>query len=240
MFLLGFSGGYQIMQRVYQAEGKDLEPLADLLTQMILGTIIGARLGHCFFYEPGYFFSNPLEVFKVWNGGLASHGGAIGVLLVMAWHAKKHPATPFLWILDRMMMPIALTAGLIRIGNLMNSEILGKPTDGSWGFIFDHVDAIPRHPTQIYESFSYLALLGILALIYRLKKPLPPGLLVGVAFIGLFGARFSWEFFKENQVAFEAGLPLNLGQFLSIPFFIFGIGMTIWSLKKPESGSETT
>lgn len=230
-FLLGFSGGYQVMHWMFLREKKSVESLPDLLTAMILGTVIGARLGHCFFYEPGYFLSNPLEIVKVWNGGLASHGGALGVLCVMWRFSRKHPEMSFTWLLDRMMLPIALTAGCIRFGNLMNSEIIGHPTTVPWAFIFDRIDQVPRHPAQLYEGFSYLLVFGVLFSIYRKLKVPPPRLLLGVGFIGLFGARFIWEFFKEDQAAFEAGMILNMGQLLSIPFFIFGVFILVKSVR---------
>lgn len=227
MFLIGFSVGYQLFLRMARKEGKPEGGFDNLLTAVVLGTIIGARLGHCLFYEPEYFLANPLEILKVWQGGLASHGGTVGVIVVLWWFSRKHKEFPLLWLLDRMSIPVALTAGLIRLGNLMNSEIIGRPTKLPWGFVFEKVDAIPRHPTQIYESLTYFCLLIGLVLIYRKKKPLPPGLLFGISMIVIFCSRIGWEFLKENQVPFEAGMALNMGQWLSIPFVLLGLYLVV-------------
>jgi len=191
---------------------------------MIFGTVIGARLGHCLFYNPSYYLSNPIEIFKVWEGGLASHGAAIGILIAVYLFSKKKKNYSFLWIIDRIVIVVALAGTFIRLGNLFNSEIIGKPTDVSWAFIFTAVDDLPRHPTQLYESISYLIIFLILLFIYYkgLEKD-RGGFLFGLFLVLIFTFRFFVEFLKENQSAFERGMILDMGQILSIPFVIAGI-----------------
>jgi prolipoprotein diacylglyceryl transferase len=191
---------------------------------LVAGTTIGARLGHCLFYAPGYYLARPLEILKIWEGGLASHGGTAGVIIALWMFSRKNPEFTFMWLLDRVSVPVALVACFIRFGNLMNSEILGRPTDLPWAVIFEKVDQLPRHPAQVYESLTYLALFIVTMTIYRKSKTPPaPGLLFGISMVWIFGSRIGWEFLKENQEAFEAGMLLNMGQLLSIPFVILGI-----------------
>ncbi len=164
--------------------------------------------------------------------GLASHGGTIGVLIAIGIYCKKYK-TNFLWVLDKIAIVAPIVAAFIRFGNFMNSEIYGKPTNGNWGVIFQRDDLIPRHPTQLYEAFSYLLIFGILILIYRKKKEKSNGLILGVALVLIFLARFIIEFFKENQVGFENGMIINMGQILSIPFIIIGL-VLIFMRKKAQ------
>ena len=223
MFLAGFLIGYQGMRKICLWEKKPVEKLDSLLTHVFLGTLIGARLGHCLFYEPGHYLSNPLEILKIWEGGLASHGGGIGVLTAVWLFSRKNREFPLMWIFDRLAIFTVLTGAFIRIGNLMNSEIIGRPTDVDWAFVFERIDQLPRHPTQIYESICYfvIALLGWLT--YRkYKAKLPPGRIFGLTIALIFVARFVIEFFKENQEAFESAMTLNMGQLLSVPFVIVG------------------
>jgi prolipoprotein diacylglyceryl transferase len=223
LFALAFVFGYMIMQHIYKLENKSIEDLDKLSIHIILGTVIGARLGHCFFYEPEYYLLKPLEIIKVWQGGLASHGAAIGILISLYIFSKKVKGQNTLWILDRLVIVIALGGALIRLGNLFNSEIFGKPTGVWWAFIFVRVDEVPRHPTQIYESLFYFISSLILYFRYRKEKSnLKLGLNFGLFLILIFGFRIFIEIFKENQSAFEANLPLNMGQLLSIPFVILG------------------
>ena len=223
LFALAFVFGYIIMQKIYKQEHKPLEDLDKLSIYVILGTVIGARLGHCLFYDAGYYLSNPLEIIKVWQGGLASHGAAIGILIALYIFSKKMKGQNLLWILDRLVIVIALGGALIRLGNLFNSEIYGKPTDVSWAFIFLRVDDLPRHPTQLYEALFYFISAILLYLNYiKQKSELKEGANFGLFLILIFGFRIFVEFFKENQSAFEAALPLNMGQLLSIPFVLLG------------------
>ena len=156
LFALSFVLGYQIMLKVFKYEGHTQKQLDSLTIFMILGTVIGARLGHCLFYEPGYYLSNPLEILKVWNGGLASHGAALGIIFSLFLFSKKHKTISFPWILDRIVIVVALSGFFIRTGNFFNSEIIGVPTDLPWAVIFHRIDELPRHPSQVYEAFAYL------------------------------------------------------------------------------------
>lgn len=234
-FALSFYFGYMIMGGIFKRESVPASVLDNLSLYMILGTVIGARLGHCLFYEPEIYLTHPLEILKIWEGGLASHGAAIGILVSLFIFAKKYNFTYF-WILDRIVIVVALAGFMIRMGNLMNSEIYGKATTLPWAFIFLRQDfsMVPRHPTQIYEGIAYLLLFIFLYLTYRKKGVLlPEGLLFGWFLVVLFGARFLLEFLKENQVDFENKLTLNLGQGLSIPFILIGVYIIYRVYKKP-------
>ncbi len=241
LFAVLFTIGYLMGRWIMRVEHRDPDALDTLLVYLILGTIIGARLGHCFFYEPGYFLKHPVEIFEVWQGGLASHGGAIGVLVALYFYSRRHPEFSLMWLLDRVVVPTALGGALIRLGNLFNSEILGNPTHVPWAFIFAQVDAVPRHPAQLYEAVAYLFIfIGLLFLYRRLRARTPPGLLLGVFFVTVFTARFLVEFVKERQATYEQNLPLSVGQFLSIPFILAG-ALLIWRAlanRTPNHGSE--
>lgn len=242
MFVVGFFIGYKIMERIFRHEGVPEKWLGILLIYVVIATIVGARLGHCFFYEWDYFSKHPVEILYTWNGGLASHGGTIGlmiaVILFSVFTTKRNP----LWTFDRLVIPIALVGALIRMGNLMNHEIYGYPTDLPWGFQFvanvnawmagaDPIYTEPSHPTQIYEALCYLALFGLLMWMYWKKNAGErPGLIFGVFFVWLFTSRFLIEFIKNPQEAFEVGMTLNMGQWLSLPFILMGIGLIIYSL----------
>jgi len=231
-FASGFILSHFVMQDIFKKDGRTAEELDTLTFYMIGATIIGARLGHCLFYEPEYFLQNPLEIFQVWNGGLASHGATVGILLALYFFAKK-VKVPYLWILDRIVIVVSLCAFLIRLGNLMNSEIVGKQTNLPWGFIFvQNGEDFARHPAQLYESISSLILFGILWYLY-LKTELKnkTGFIFGLFCTILFSLRFLYEFLKENQVPFEDQMTLNMGQILSIPMILVGIYCIINSLK---------
>jgi prolipoprotein diacylglyceryl transferase len=238
LFALAFVAGYIIMGWVYKQEGKNKSEVEQLAVYMIFGTVIGARLGHCLFYNPEYYLSNPIEILKVWTGGLASHGAAIGILIALYLYAKKKKDITFLWILDRVVIVVALAGTFIRLGNLFNSEIIGKAAEVPWAFIFTAVDQIPRHPAQLYESIAYFLIFLILLFIYvKKKKDLNDGFLFGLFLVLVFTFRFFVEFLKENQSLFEAGMALNMGQLLSIPFVIAGFLFILRSLK--NKGSKT-
>jgi len=224
LFATSFILGFKIMEWIYTKEKKNLDDLNDLIWFMILGTVIGARLGHCLFYNPEYYLSNPIEILKVWTGGLASHGAAVGILIAIYYYSKKKKDQSFLYVMDRIVIGVALAAFFIRMGNLFNSEIIGQPTDMPWAFIFTSIDDIPRHPTQLYEAFSYLASFFVLAAVYKKTDgKFKEGLIFGIFLIWIFGFRIFVEFFKENQSGFEQGMILNMGQILSIPLVIFGL-----------------
>jgi len=223
LFASGFFFGYLIMQRIFKHEKLPIKLLDQLATYMIVSTVIGARLGHVLFYEPTYYLGNPLEILKIWNGGLASHGAAIGILVALYLFSRKNKK-PYLWVVDRIVIVVALAGFFIRMGNLMNSEIFGIETVVPWAFIFVQIDNIPRHPTQIYEGLSYLAIFGYLYWYYWKTDGKPrPGFIFGMFLILLFTVRFFIEFVKVTQVGFEAGMVLNMGQWLSIPFVLVGL-----------------
>lgn len=238
MFLAGFTLGYFIVRDMCRREGKSFARLENLLIYLVAGTAIGARLGHCLFYEPGYYLANPLEILKIWEGGLASHGGTLGVIVAIWLFSRKHPEFSFLWILDRISVPVALVASFIRIGNLMNSEILGRPTDLPWAFVFKRVDQIPRHPAQLYESLSYFVLFVVSYSIYRKDPKREPGFFFGLMLVWIFGSRILLEVFKENQEAFEASMLMNMGQLLSVPFVLMGFYFLIRWWKRPTASEE--
>lgn len=239
-WLLAFAVGFHLVRWMYRKEGKPETDLELVLLYMILGAIIGARLGHCFFYRPDYYLAHPLEIVAFWKGfrGLASHGGAVGILVALYFFSRRHPDQPYLWLVDRVVGPTALGGFFIRMGNLMNSEILGLPTDGPWGVVFARVDLVPRHPAQVYEALSYLAVFFLLLYLYRkFGRKLPAGLLTGLFLATVFGARFFIEFVKERHAAFEAGLPLSMGQILSIPVVLAGLALMVWALRKRRASN---
>jgi len=233
LFASAFFFGYLIMQKIFKKEGLPVELLDKLTVYVALGTIIGARLGHCLFYDPSYYLSNPIEILKIWRGGLASHGAAIGILIALYYFSKKNKK-PYLWILDRIVIVVALAGFFIRMGNLMNSEIYGIPTNLPWGFIFvRRGEVIPKHPTQIYEALSYLLIFILLYSIYNKKGTnVRQGFIFSIFLILLFSVRFLIEFIKEVQVDFEQNMTLNMGQWLSIPFILIGIYLLYRSYKQ--------
>jgi prolipoprotein diacylglyceryl transferase len=232
LFASSFLFGYVIMNRIFKNENLGEAVLDRLTVYMAIGVIAGARLGHCLFYEPSYYLKNPLEILMVWHGGLASHGAAIGILLAI-WLFTRKEKKDYIWALDRIAIVVALSGFFIRMGNLMNSEIYGIETTVPWGFVFlrNH-EVAPKHPTQIYEGLAYLLIFFLLLGLYWRKKGTHlQGLLISLACILIFVARFFIEFLKEDQVAFEAGMKLNMGQLLSIPFILLGIAGLLWSIK---------
>ncbi|MBR6424195.1 MAG: prolipoprotein diacylglyceryl transferase [Bacteroidales bacterium] len=234
LFVAGFPLGYWMFTKFYKREGLDTKLLEPLLYALLIGTIVGARLGHCFFYEPSYYLTKEhwVEIFMPWRGGLASHGGAIGVMLATWWYVHRYGKKngfDLLWLFDRLVICVAFAGCLIRLGNLFNSEIYGDVTDLPWGFIFERRgETLPKHPTQIYEALSYLILGIYLALNYQYKLDKRyRGWFFGVFFVGCFGMRFLIEFIKEPQVDFEQNMVLDMGQWLSIPFIVAGIALIV-------------
>lgn len=223
LFATAFLAGYEIMRRIYRAEGKPEDELDTLLIYMMLGTVLGARLGHVLIYDPAYYFAHPLQILAVWEGGLASHGGAVGIFVALWLYTRRRPDQPYLWLLDRLSIPTALGGFCIRTGNLFNSEILGNPSDVPWAVVFARVDVIPRHPVQVYEALAYLAIFGLLAAVYRhTRRATPEGRLLGIFLIAVFGVRFLLEFLKTPQAAWEAGFAITVGQWLSLPLVAAG------------------
>lgn len=238
LFALGFFIGFYMMRSVFLREDKPETDLDFLLMYLLGGTIIGARLGHILFYAPGYYFSNPSEIIAIWHGGLASHGGAIGVLIALWIYCRRREDQPFLWLLDRLAAPVALTGSLIRLGNLFNSEILGVPSDLPWAFVFERIDQVPRHPVQLYESISYGLIAFVLWRLYQRWGPdIQRGFLTGLFFVLVFGARILLEFLKVEQAHFADALPLSMGQLLSIPAVLFGLVVLWWSLRSSQTAS---
>ena len=239
-FAVGFIIGYWIVARMFRHEGAPERWLGILLTYVMVATIVGARLGHVFFYEWDYYSQHPAEILRIWNGGLASHGGTIANIIAVflfSWIVARKPAS---WTFDKLVVAIALVGGLIRLGNLMNSEIYGGETTLPWGFVFmRNGDTVASHPTQIYEALCYFALFGLLMWMYWKKNAEEhPWLITGVFFIGIFLPRFLIEYVKNVQVASEYAMiekyGMNLGQMLSIPFILLGVFLVVWALTHPR------
>ncbi|MGA0164020.1 MAG: prolipoprotein diacylglyceryl transferase [Bdellovibrionota bacterium] len=228
LFALGFVAAFWFNKKIFKQKKIPLQILDQLLVTTIIGTVIGARLGHCLFYEPEFYLQNPIEILFIWKGGLASHGAALGIIASCFWFSKRQNYFNFLQTLDQVSLCVPLAGAFIRIGNLMNSEIYGKPTNSNWGFVFEQIDSIPRHPVQLYEAISYLVIFSIIYLYYRAKKfSLAAGQVLGLNLVAIFSMRFVLEFFKASQADFEADLPLSMGQLLSIPFVALGLFL-IW------------
>lgn len=270
LWALGFLLGYLIMGKIYKREKMPEGSLDSLLMYMLIATVLGARLGHCLFYEPEYYLSHPIEILKIWEGGLASHGGAIGILIGL-WLYVRHfnkmekkdktakSRITYMWILDRIVIVVALVGALIRLGNVMNSEIYGTPTSLPWGFVFlrgqeqfcgtvnDYVQCtsqaccppeqwLPCHPTGLYEAFFCIVAFVLLMWLY-FKKDMGtrrPGLLFSLFLIIIFTSRIFIEFLKNVQVSFEKNMVWDMGQWLSVPFVVAGIVILIWSLSRKE------
>lgn len=252
LFALAFIFGYKIEEKIFKSEGLPMSWLDKLWIYVAIATIVGARLGHCIFYDWTYYSAHPLEMilpvrftpeFKFTGyQGLASHGAAIGIIAGLWYYSKKVSKKSIFWILDRAVIPIALAGFFIRMGNLMNSEIVGLPTELPWGFRFvnsglDHPE-LPRHPAQLYEALCYLVSFFVLMYLYwktSVKKRM--GFIFGSFLILIFTARFVIEFVKEVQEPWEADMVLDMGQILSIPFILVGIFMLWYSGKLLDSGN---
>ena len=238
LFVLGFVIGWYIFKWFFRREGISEKLLDPLLYTLLICTIVGARLGHCIFYQPDYYFGSWqgfFEIFQPWKGGLASHGGTIALFLGMWWfsahYGKKHDFD-YIWLLDHLAIAVALTGSLIRLGNLFNSEIYGPVTSMPWGVVFEiRGETEPRHPTQMYESITYMVLFIIMILLYKYKlDKLHRGFFIGFFLVGCFGMRFIIEFVKEATKYFNLGFAtINIGQALSIPFIIAGIVFLIYA-----------
>ncbi len=228
LFAMSFFMGYMIFQHFFKKENLKAELLDSLLIYMMVGVVLGARLGHCFFYDFDYYMSNPLEILMIWHGGLASHGAALGILIAL-WLWSRKEKMEFLWIIDRIVVTAALGAFFIRMGNLFNSEIYGVATDLPWGFIFvRNEEVLPKHPTQIYEALSYLSIFAILIFMYFKNIWFEQrGKIFGFFLITVFTARLLIEFIKNPQSDFESSMVLNMGQLLSLPFIAVGIWLML-------------
>ncbi|HPF00666.1 MAG TPA: prolipoprotein diacylglyceryl transferase [Bacteroidales bacterium] len=231
LFALGFLVGYYIIKYFFNKENAPQIEIDKMALYIILGSVIGARLGHCFFYEPDIYLADPIQILFVWQGGLASHGGAIGLIFGLWLYSLKSWNHSWLHILDRIAVPTALAGSFIRLGNLFNSEIYGYQTDLPWGFVFVRDgQTMPHHPTQIYESLGYLLIFIVLLFMYNKRNGIiNRGFLVGWAITLIFILRFFVEFIKNDQVGFEQNMILNMGQLLSIPFILCGIALILIS-----------
>lgn len=242
-FVFAFVFGYIILNKMFAKEKVETKYLDSLVIWMFMAVLIGARLGHCLFYEPSYYLTADhwLEIVLPINlatgeftgyEGLASHGAAIAILLSIWLYCRKYKTNGW-WLLDRLVIIVALAGTFIRLGNLFNSEIYGVETSLPWGFIFErNHETVPKHPTQLYESLSYLIIFVVCLMIYRKKDgKLHNGRLFGYWLIALFGMRFLIEFVKEEQVAFEQGMTLDMGQWLSVPFIVAGAVLVVLSHK---------
>ena len=234
-------GGY-MFNSFCKKEGLDQKIADSIFIYGTLATIIGARVGHCLFYEPSYYLAKPWAIItEIRDGGMASHGAAIG-LLIGLWLFSRKNKMPYIWSLDRIMIPVGIGGAIVRLGNLFNSEIIGNVTDVPWGFKFVRlypnlpIEAVPvQHPTQLYEALCYIVTFVILAYMYYAKDMgrRRPGVLFGVGLEGIFLTRFIIEFIKIEQVDFEKGMMLDMGQILSIPFIVLGIYMIYRGFAKP-------
>ena len=231
LFISGFILGWYIFKWFFKREGVSERLLDPLLYTLLIATIVGARLGHCLFYQPDYYlgsWSGFWEIFQPWKGGLASHGGAIALILAMVWFARRYgpkEGFDYLWIMDHLCIAVAFAGCFIRLGNLFNSEIYGDVTSLPWGFIFErNGETVAKHPTQLYESLSYFLIFGVSLWYYiRKKGQFKTGTIFGWWLVALFGVRLLIEFVKNDQVDFEAGMVLNMGQILSLPFIMGGL-----------------
>ena len=241
LFALSFVVGYQLISWMFRREQKPQRAMDSLTIWMIVGTVVGARLGHCLFYEPAAYLQNPVEILMIWKGGLASHGAAIGIIISIYYFSKKYQNLPMLWTLDRLVVVVALAGFFIRLGNLFNSEIYGHPTDLPWGVVFPSFadpSGLARHPSQVYESIAYLFFFAILLRVYlKNYKTMNNGYLLSLFLVLIFGARFLIEFTKEGQASFDDALPITMGQILSIPFVCYGVYLYLKTKKQKTEGA---
>ena len=236
-FAIGFALGLWIVSKIWKHEKLNNDWLDKLFIYVFVGTVVGARLGHCLFYEPEYYLANPVEILKIWRGGLASHGGTLGILIAIYIYSKRVTRKSMLWTLDRLVVPVGFVAALIRFANLMNSEIYGHTTTLPWGLVFErNRETLPKHPTQIYEALYYALTYLTLRFVYRKSDNRPrPFLIFGMFLIMVFLFRFCIEFIKNPQEDFEQNMMFNMGQLLSAPFIILGIISLIVTSRRKQS-----
>lgn len=247
-WIIAIWAGSQVVYKMYKLRGLPLDTFQPLFIYSFLGIFIGARLGHCLFYEPGYYLSHPLEIVLPiqflpdggWRftgyAGLASHGGTLGLIIALALFCRK-TKIHYLDILDMMGIAAPLVAGFIRLANLMNSEIIGMPTDVPWAFVFEREDMLPRHPAQLYEALAYFLFFAVMVVVARFRRDrCGRGFYFGLCITLIFLFRFFIEFLKERQVDFEYLLPIDMGQILSIPFVVLGLYFVIAKWNRPVGG----
>lgn len=245
-----FAGGIVLciltLKWIFKKENISLDKLDTLTLYGVIGIFVGARLGHCLFYDPSYYFNHPLEMLLpiqltdsggykfIGYQGLASHGGAAGLIIALILYSKKTQES-IINTVDLIGVVAPLGSCFIRLANLMNSEIIGYPTNVPWAFIFEREDNLPRHPAQLYEAISYLLIFLLIFYLYKTKRPkLQNGFFFGISISLIFTARFFIEFVKVRQVAFEEQMQLDMGQLLSIPFIFVGLGFIIYGLVKTK------
>jgi prolipoprotein diacylglyceryl transferase len=232
LFGLGFLAAFSLVRWMFRREGRNPDDVETLLVWTIFGTIVGARLMHCLAYEPARYLADPVSILKVWEGGLASHGGVLGIVIALYVHSRRHADQGFVWLLDRVSVAAVLSGVFVRCGNFMNSEILGTPSDAAWAVVFQRVDPYPRHPAQLYEAAAYLAVFAVLLALYRrLGGRTPPGLLVGLLLVLAFGARIGIELVKKRQAAFGEESVISMGQALSVLPVLIGIWL-VWRARR--------
>ncbi|WP_019000582.1 prolipoprotein diacylglyceryl transferase [Succinimonas amylolytica] len=230
LFASGFILGYLSINNFFKKHAYPDNDLDNLLFYMFMGTIIGARLGHCFFYQPDFYLEHPIEILKIWKGGLASHGGGIGLIIAVLIFAKKYDYH-FLPLADLLCIPTAFEGSMIRLGNFFNSEIYGKATDGTYGIVFEQLhENFPRHPVQLYESVAYLSITGFLVVCYKYRQKRRTGMILGLFLIFVFTTRMILEVFKPEQADYNQNAVLTVGQYLSIPFIAVGCVLVTTSL----------
>jgi phosphatidylglycerol:prolipoprotein diacylglycerol transferase len=223
LFAAGILAAFRAGAWSFERAGSSREEASRLLGYVVAGTIVGARLGHCLLYEPGYYLSHPLQILAIWRGGLASHGGALGIALAV-WLFARRTGQEVHWLLDRVAVAAPIAAACIRVGNFFNSEIVGRPSTVPWAVVFARLDPYPRHPAMLYEAAAYLVIFAAMLGLERFTRIRErSGALTGILLILIFACRFAIEFLKEPQEAFEAGLPLDMGQLLSIPAVLIGV-----------------
>lgn len=223
LFAAAIFFGLELMKWIYKQEHKDLGELDGVFLYIIIGVVVGARLVHCLFYEPSYYLAHPIEILYVHKGGLASHGGGLGALVGIYLYKRKH-GLELLWFLDRVAVATAFFGFFVRLGNFMNSEILGNATEVSWAVVFERIDALPRHAVQLYEALAYfLIALMLFALYVKRHEKLANGFMFGLFLVLVFAARFVLEFFKQRQAEYAFDAIVSTGQILSIPFILVGL-----------------
>ncbi|MES2527854.1 MAG: prolipoprotein diacylglyceryl transferase [Bdellovibrionota bacterium] len=235
MFIIGFLLMGEYVKKLFAKYGRDPELVSSLTTHIIVGMLVGSRLVHCFFYEPQYYFSHPLDIPKIWQGGLASHGGYLGVIIAVWIFMRKNPSLKFFWIMDLIAGPCLFVGGLIRVGNLFNSEIYGKASDVPWAMVFQRVDPFPRHPSMIYEALGYFTIAGILFWMEKKKfATWKKGSIFSLALVMSFFFRFLVEFTKDEQATIVLSSAINMGQLLSLAFVVGGTILYLRIQKNPE------
>jgi phosphatidylglycerol---prolipoprotein diacylglyceryl transferase len=236
LFSLAFISSFAVMVWIFRRENKTDALLNKLFLYVFVAVVVGARLGHCLFYSPEYYLTNPVEILKIWQGGLASHGAAAGILIALMLFARNTRGVGFFWVTDRVSVVIPLAAIFVRLGNFFNSEILGLPTTLPWAVIFARIDSVPRHPVQLYEAFAYLVIFLVMVLLYRKGMAARPGRLAGAMLSMLFSMRFMLEFFKTGQSTLDPSMPVTMGQLLSVPLVAFGLWLL---MRRPTPGTKT-